>query len=94
MSTPLSYKGLAIVQHDDEIYYGNPKDKYMVYLKILSQKEEGGISLADKIHVSLVATDENLDLIERIKKQGVKNGLYNALDVGAVWLQSALAEEK
>ena len=62
----------------------------MVYLKVLSTKKVGDEDISDKIHVSLVSTDSSLDPMRRIKKQGIKNGLYNALDVGSVWLQSEL----
>lgn len=90
MDTPLTYKGLPLVRSDDEMYYGDPKEKVIVYLKVLSTKEEGGRVVSDKIHVSLISTDTTLDPVQRMIKQGVKNGLYNALDVGAVWLQSEL----
>ncbi len=93
METPKLYKGKPIARKNDEIYYGDPADKYIVYLKILSSKDVQGVSVADKIHVSLIATDTSLDIMERMVKQGIKNGMYNALDVGAVWLNTALASE-
>ncbi len=93
METPKLYKGKPIARTNDEIYYGDPADKYIVYLKILSTKDVGDEKVADKIHVSLIATDTSLDIMERMVKQGIKNGMYNALDVGAVWLNTALATE-
>ena len=90
MSTPLTYQGLPLVRGNDELYYGDPKKPVIVYMKVLSTKEVGGQSISDKIHVSLISTDTSLDPMQRIIKQGIKNGLYNALDVGAVWLQSEL----
>ncbi len=93
MENQKTYKGLPIVRKGDEIYYGQPADKYIVYLKVLSYEEVENTKVADKIHVSLIATDTSLDIMERMVKQGIKNGLYNALDAGAVWLKSALAEE-
>ena len=94
MDTPLTYKGLPIVRNGDEMYYGDPSKPVIVYLKVLSTKEVGGQTVSDRIHVSLISTDTTLDPIARMKKQGVKNGLYSALDVGAVWLQSELAGTK
>ena len=90
MEAPLTYKGLPLVRNNDEFYYGNPGEKVIVYMKVLSTKQVGDQTVSDKIHVSLISTDTTLDPIRRMKKQGIKNGLYSALDVGAVWLQSEL----
>lgn len=92
MDTPLTYKGLPLVRSEDEMYYGNPNEKVIVYLKVLSTKQVGNQTVSDKIHVSLISTDTTLDPIRRMKKQGIKNGLYNALDVGAVWLAGELSK--
>ena len=86
----LTYKGRPLVRCGNELYLGDPKGEYMVYLKVLSTKKVGEGDISDKIHVSLVSTDSSLDPMRRIKKQGIKNGLYNALDVSSVWLQSEL----
>ena len=88
--TPITYKGLPLVRNNDEMYYGDPSKEYIVYLKVLSTKEIDSTLVSDKVHVSLIATDTNLDIMQRMIKQGVKTGLYSALDVGAVWLQGAL----
>lgn len=92
MASPLTYKGLPLVRSNDELYYGDPKEKVIVYMKVLSTKTVGDQTVSDKIHVSLISTDITLDPIRRIKKQGIKNGLYSALDVGAVWLRSELSK--
>ena len=90
MDAPLTYKGLPLVRSKDEFYYGNPDEKVIVYLKVLSTNQVGNQTVSDKIHLSLISTDTTLDPIQRMIKQGIKNGLYSALDVGAVWLQSEL----
>ena len=90
MDAPLTYKGLPLVRSDDEIFYGDPKRDYIVYMKVLSTKAVGEHEISDKIHVSLISTNTSLDPVRRMKKQGIKNGLYSALDVGAVWLRSEL----
>lgn len=92
METPLTYKGLPLVRNDNELYYGNPNEKVIIYMRVLSTKQVGDRTVSDKIHVSLISTDTSLSPVERMKKQGVKNGLYSALDVGAVWLQSELGK--
>ena len=92
MDAPLTYKGLPLVRSKDEFYYGNPGEKFIVYLKVLSTKQIGDQTVSDKIHVSLISTDTTLDPIQRMVKQGIKNGLYSALDVGAVWLRSEMSK--
>ncbi len=91
-TAPLTYKGLPLVRNDTEFYYGNPNEKVIVYMKVLSTKEVDGHQVSDKIHVSLISTDTTLDPVRRMIKQGIKNGLYSALDVGSVWLQSELGK--
>ncbi len=94
MDAPLTYKGLPLVRSNDEFYYGDPNEKVIAYLKVLSTRQVGDATVSDKIHVSLISTDTSLDLIRRMipGKSGVRNGLYNALDVASVWLQSELSK--
>ena len=72
MEAPLTYKGLPLVRSNDEFYYGNPGEKVIVYLKVLSTKQVGNQTVSDKIHVSLISTDTTLDPIRRMKKQAVQ----------------------
>ena len=90
MDTKVTYKGLPLVRNNNELYYGAPSKEYIVYLNVVSTKQVGGQEVADKVQVALISTDTSLDFMQRIKKQGVKTGLYDALDVGGVWLQSTL----
>ena len=90
MDTRVTYKGLPLVRNNNELYYGDPSKEYIVYLNVVSTKQVGGQEVADKVQVALISTDTSLDFMQRIKKQGVKTGLYDALDVGGVWLQSTL----
>ena len=90
MDTKVTYKGLPLVRNNNELYYGDPSKEYIVYLNVVSTKQVGGQEVADKVQVALISTDTSLDFMQRIKKQGVKTGLYDALDVGGVCLQSTL----
>ena len=55
--------------------------------------EEGvavaGVDVADKVHLQLLSTDESKPREARVARQTTKNGLYNALDIGSIWLQKA-----
>ena len=85
----LTYKGKPLVRKDNELYYGCMTDPYVLYLQIQSTKTVGGVDVADKVHLQLLSTDESKPREARVARQTTKNGLYNALDIGSIWLQKA-----
>ena len=85
----LTYKGKPLVRKDNELYYGRMTDPYVRYLQILSTKQSGNMQVADKVHLQLLSTDEAKTPEARVARQTTKNGLYNALDIGSIWLQKA-----
>ena len=88
----LTYKGHPLVRCGDTLYYGNMADKYVVMLKILSKKTVDDLEVADKVSIQLMHTDEEMRAKDRIVKSSEKEGLYNAMDVGAIWLERALRD--
>ena len=88
----LTYKGRPLVRCGNEIYYGSLSDPYVVFMQVLTTKEDNGITVADKLHVILMSTDSTKPLPERVVKQSSKTGLYTALEVGGMWLERALKE--
>ncbi len=86
----LTYKGKPLVRKGNEIYYGNMTDPYVLYLQVMTTKTEGGQEMADKIRVMLLSTDLTKAPQERVMRQSTKVGLYNALDIGGIWLEKAL----
>ena len=93
-TSKLTYKGRPLVRSKNEIYYGNLTDPYVIFMQILTTKEENGVQVADKVHVVLMSTDASKPLPERVVRQSAKNGLYSALDIGNIWLERALKEAK
>ncbi len=89
----LKYKGHPLVRSKNEMYYGDMGDAFVVFLQVLSSKQENGEDMPDKVMVMLLSTDTSLAPKDRIAKQSVKNGLYNALDFAAIMLDRALADE-
>lgn len=89
----LQYKKRPLLRCKNEMYYGKMTDPYVVYMQILSTKEENGQETPDKVALMLLSTDSSLALKDRLSKQTVKNGLYNALDFANVMLGRALVEE-
>ncbi|MBR6633434.1 MAG: hypothetical protein IKL05_03920 [Clostridia bacterium] len=84
------YKDKPLVRKDNVICYGDPNDKAILVLTVLTYKEVHGEQIPNDILIQVQSTDKNLPLVERSLKQGMKKGLFEALDYGASWLQNAL----
>ncbi len=90
----LTYKGHPLVRSGDTLYYGSMADKFIVMLKVLSNKKVEDMDVADKVSVQLMYTDDEMRAKDRIVKSSEKDGLYNAMDLGAIWLERALKDQK
>ena len=62
----------------------------IVMIKINSTKDVGGVEVADKVTVHLLLSDQELKFEDRVVKKSDKNGLYAAMDIGAIWLERTL----
>ena len=87
----LTYKGHPLRRKDILIYYGSMADKYIIAIQILSSQKEGDLDVANKISVQLQLTDPDLKSRDRVVKKSEKANLYDAMDVGAIWLERALS---
>ncbi len=90
----LTYKGKPLVRSGDQIYYGNMSDPFVILLQIKSKKTFQDMEVADRVMVQMISTDSELRPRERIIKKAEKKGLYNAMDIGAIWLQRALDKKE
>jgi len=88
---PLMYKGRPLRRKDNWIYFGSMADKYIIVLQVLASEEEKDLNLATKVSVQLQLTDPDLKSRDRVVKRSEKDSLYAAIDVGAIWLERALA---
>lgn len=88
----LTYKGRPLVRCGDTLYYGSMADKYVIMLKVLGTKAVGDLAVADQVSVQLMYTDEEMRPKDRVVKSSQKEGLYEAMDLGAIWLERALKE--
>ena len=68
------------------------QDPYIIFIQISETKKVGDLDVASKVSVQLQRTDPNVRSRDRIVKSSEKNGLYQAMDVGAIWLERALAD--
>ncbi|MBQ3125650.1 MAG: hypothetical protein IJC15_01150 [Clostridia bacterium] len=82
----LEYKGKPLVREGNTICYGDMSEKYVLLLEIMNYKKEGDVELPDTIFIQVLSTDGS----QQIYKQGQKNGLYDAFDIGLIWLERAL----
>ena len=87
----LTYKGHPLMRKDNLIYYGSMADSHIVMLQILETKKVNDVDVATRVSVQLQLTDPAAKSRDRIVKKSEKPGLYDALDVGCVWLERALA---
>ena len=93
-TTPfLMYKGRPLVRSGNTLYYGSMAEKYVIVMQILTTKEENGMQMAEKIQIQLMLTDPEVRMKDRIIKKSEKIGLYNAMDIGSIWLERALNEK-
>ncbi len=91
--TLLTYKGKPLVRSGKVLYYGDMAEKCVVMLQILSTKTKGDMEVADRVQVQLLLTDPEVRMKDRILKKSEKIGLYNAMDIGSIWLERTLAEK-
>ncbi|MCH5314875.1 MAG: hypothetical protein J1E81_03095 [Eubacterium sp.] len=89
----LEYKGRPLVRCKNTIYYGSMSDPYVICLNILDSKNENGLELSGKIVIQLINTDDDVSPKDKIVKKSEKVGLFNALDLGAVWLERQLKQQ-
>ena len=74
----LEYRGWPLVREENTICYGDMNEKCILLLEIMSYKD----NLPDKILIQVVdSKDPN-----KILRQGAKNGLYEAFNLGVIWL--------
>lgn len=79
------YCGKPLVKNGNIICYGNPSKKAVLVLTVLTTKDFHGKEIPDMIFVQVQDTKTG-----EILKQSEKYGLYEALDLGKVWLDKEL----
>ena len=83
----LTYKGKLLLRKGNEIYYGNPGEKYMVIFRVKGSEKLQDLDISTKVVIELRTNEEtNSTLI----KQAERDGLYKAFDIGFFWLEDAL----
>lgn len=88
-----TYKGKPLVRSGDVLYYGSMEDKYVVRLQVKTKKQVNDLEVADKVTIQLMCTDPDISPRKQVIKSSEKSGLYNAMDIGEIWLNRALKSE-
>lgn len=93
MAEILQYKGHPVVKDANRIYYGEPTNKAIVVLTVLQNSVLGDMEIPSRIIVQLQSTDPALAMKkEKIINECERKTLADALNIGSVWLEKALAE--
>ncbi len=82
------YNGKPFIRRGNLLYYGDPKEKYLVKFTINSTEKVGEEEIASSVTVQL--TSNTLGEKERVIKQAEREGLFRAFDIGEYWLKEAL----
>lgn len=85
----LMYRGKPLVREKNVIIYGSMSDKYVLFLMIMSVKTVRGMSIPDRVMIQIMPTDPT---DKTPPKSVVKQGLFEAFDVGMAWLDVANKE--
>ena len=85
----LEYKGKPLVREGNTICYGDMEDKCILLLEIMSYKKAETGDMPDKILIQVIdSKDPN-----KILRQGSKEGLYEAFNLGLIWLDHELKKD-
>lgn len=83
----LTYNGKPLLRCGNEIYYGNPDDKYVVVFRLEDQEPLEDLQISKRVVIELKTNEGKRSQLIR---QAERDGLYKALDIGIFWLEQAL----
>ena len=87
----LTYKGRPLMRKDSILYYGSLSDKYVIMLQVTSAEKKDGYSLSTRVVIQLQYTDPEISSKDRVVKTAERTTLYDAMELGSIWLERALS---
>lgn len=87
----LEYKGKKLVRVENEIYYGNIDDPYVVTFRLEDNQQLKDITVSKKVIIELKTNEGKAS---KLVRQAERDGLYKAFDIGMFWLDQALGQIK
>lgn len=92
MADIMTYKGRPLVRDNNKIYLGEPSNPAITVLTILENKVGATSLIPSRILVQLQSTDPALAMTsDKILKEVERKNLYDALEIGAIWLEKKLS---
>lgn len=89
MAQPMTYKSRPVVRDGNKLYFGEPQNPFMVVLTVLQNTND----VPSRILVQLQNTDPALAFSnDKIVKEAERKNLFDALEIGSLWLEKQLAE--
>ena len=88
----LMYKERPLVRENNVIVYGNMDDEYILVMTIMAEAEQDGKNVPALVMVQINKTDASLSDSEKIVKQDIKPSLYEAFELGYIWLTRLIGE--
>ncbi len=85
-----TYKGLPLVRCKNYFYFGDPSKSHIIFINVLATDDN---DVPTKLSLELLLTDETLPPNQRLLKKSEKKSLYDALDIGLIWLQRSLKDK-
>ncbi len=83
-----SYKGKPLYRVGNTVYYGDLGEKYIMQFDITETKKINDLDAAANVKLKLVSNTSDAQVF----RQSERPNLYSALDIGAWWLKTALAQ--
>lgn len=89
MASPMVYKGRPVVRDGNKLYFGEPYNSHMVVFTVLQSVGD----IPSRILVQLQSTDPALAMTsDKIVKEVERKNLFDAFEIGSIWLEKQLAE--
>ena len=81
----IMFRGKPLVRQGGQYLYGSLDDSHTLFLGVHNTEKHGEYELAGDITVMVRSNADG-----KIEKMAKKHGLYEALDIGAAWLDLAI----
>ncbi len=81
----IMYLGKPLVRQGQRLCWGDPNDKYVLVLGVMSTKKVGSAEIPDQILIQIQSTSD-----KKVVKFGAKNGFAEAFEYGSIWLETEL----
>jgi len=94
----LMYRGKPFVREKNTICYGDMEEEHILFMMILSNKTitlgNKTVEVPDRIIAQIIKSDPTIIGLDRMVKQFEKRGLWEAMNIGLVWLDRLNNEAK